>query len=326
MGNQAGKDACTTEYSTSGAGHMDHSTNGAGHMDQVSKTDAKLAIINTKVQGQRCPQILIPQLTHQSSPGLPTGTTKGMSTNTKTANQGTGSGTSSRSENLESTSAPIRPHTGGDVRWDAINMVSKSGPLNLSHFRLLKRIGYGDIGMGVIFILFDNSNQTSVSLKKLQEVLLALEYLHKHGSVYRDLKPENLLVKDEGHIMLSDFDLSLHCSVSPTLVKSSPTNEGNGGGGDSGGMLGDDQAVQGNTQPSGFFPHILPSKNRKEKSYFGLLPLRFPETPQISATARDLIKGLLVKEPQKRTGYKRGATEIKQHLFFEGVNWALVRT
>lgn len=56
------------------------------------------------------------------------------------------SGNNSRSDSLESISAPLRPHTGGDVRWDAINMVSKGSQLNLSHFRLLKRLGYGDIG------------------------------------------------------------------------------------------------------------------------------------------------------------------------------------
>mgnify|MGYP004715849489 FL=1 len=55
-------------------------------------------------------------------------------------------------------------------------------------------------------------------------------------------------------------------------------------------------------------------------------PLRFPEAPQVSFPARDLIRGLLVKEPHKRIAYKRGATEIKQHAFFEGVNWALVRS
>lgn len=223
------------------------------------------------------------------------------------------------------------------------------------------------------------------------------------GIVYRDLKPENLLVRDEGHIMLSDFDLSLRCSVSPTLVKSSSAHATNNSGGnsDSSGVLSDDQAST--TQASSFFPRILPSKkNRKAKSDFGLLvggarlpelmaeptnvrsmsfvgtheylapeiikgeghgsavdwwtfgiflyellhgstpfkgagykatlfnvvgqPLRFPETPQVSAVARDLIRGLLVKEPQKRIAYKRGATEIKQHPFFEGMNWALVRS
>ncbi|KAK6133173.1 hypothetical protein DH2020_033063 [Rehmannia glutinosa] len=54
-------------------------------------------------------------------------------------------------------------------------------------------------------------------------------------------------------------------------------------------------------------------------------PLRFPESPVVSFAARDLIRGLLVKESQHRLGYKRGATEIKQHPFFEGVNWALIR-
>lgn len=53
--------------------------------------------------------------------------------------------------------------------------------------------------------------------------------------------------------------------------------------------------------------------------------LRFPDAPATSYASRDLIRGLLVKEPQHRLGVKRGATEIKQHPFFEGVNWALIR-
>lgn len=222
------------------------------------------------------------------------------------------------------------------------------------------------------------------------------------GIVYRDLKPENVLVRDEGHIMLSDFDLSLRCSVNPTLVKSSSVHVNHGGSSGSGGILDNEFAVHGCMQPSNFLPRILPGKkNRKSKSDFGLCvggslpelmaeptnvrsmsfvgtheylapeiirgeghgsavdwwtfgiflyellhgttpfkgsgnratlfnvvgqPLRFPETPQVSFVARDLIRGLLVKEPQKRIAYKRGATEIKQHPFFEGVNWALVRS
>jgi len=37
------------------------------------------------------------------------------------------------------------------------------------------------------------------------------------GIVYRDLKPENILIRSDGHIMLSDFDLSLESTSSPTL-------------------------------------------------------------------------------------------------------------
>ena len=51
------------------------------------------------------------------------------------------------------------------------------------------------------------------------ETVLALEYLHMMGVVYRDLKPENVLVRGDGHIMLSDFDLSLKCDVVPRLLR-----------------------------------------------------------------------------------------------------------
>lgn len=49
-------------------------------------------------------------------------------------------------------------------------------------------------------------------------------------------------------------------------------------------------------------------------------PLKFPEsaTGQVSFAARDLIRGLLVKEPVHRLASKRGAGEIKAHPFFEG--------
>ncbi|TMX01590.1 hypothetical protein EJD97_024197 [Solanum chilense] len=374
-----------------------------------------------------------------------------------------------------------KPHKANDSRWEAIQAIrAKDGTLDLRHFRLLKKLGSGDIGsvylselcgtkcyfamkvmdkaslagrkkllraqtereilqsldhpfLPTLYTHFETEKFSCLvmefcpggdlhTLRQRQpgkhfseqavkfyvaEILLAMEYLHMLGIVYRDLKPENVLVREDGHIMLSDFDLSLRCAVSPTLVKLSsidvePLRKNSG------------YCVQPTCiepsciQPSCavttscFGPRFFSSKSKKEKKSkndtgnqvsplpelmaeptgarsmsfvgtheylapeiikgeghgsavdwwtFGIFlyellfgktpfkgsgnratlfnvvgqPLRFPESPVVSFSARDLIRGLLVKEPQNRLAYKRGATEIKQHPFFEGVNWALIR-
>uniref|UniRef100_M4E932 non-specific serine/threonine protein kinase n=1 Tax=Brassica campestris TaxID=3711 RepID=M4E932_BRACM len=231
------------------------------------------------------------------------------------------------------------------------------------------------------------------------EVLLAMEYLHMLGIIYRDLKPENVLVREDGHIMLSDFDLSLRCSVSPTLVRFAATTTLESK--PSSYCIQPSCIVQPDCiQPVCFTPRFLSkSKNKKKLNEsarqvrplpelmaeptsarsmsfvgtheylapeiikgeghgsavdwwtFGIFlyellfgktpfrgdvnratlfnvvgqPLRFPEHPSVSFAARDLIRGLLVKEPQHRLAYRRGATEIKQHPFFQSINWALIR-
>lgn len=40
------------------------------------------------------------------------------------------------------------------------------------------------------------------------EVVLALEYLHNHNIVHRDIKPDNMLIGQQGHLKLTDFGLS----------------------------------------------------------------------------------------------------------------------
>ncbi|XP_065859146.1 serine/threonine-protein kinase D6PKL1 [Euphorbia lathyris] len=377
------------------------------------------------------------------------------------------------------TGSANKPHKGNDPRWKAILAIrARDGILGMSHFRLLKRLGCGDIGSVYLselsgtrcyFAMKVMDKASLASRKKLTraqtereilqlldhpflptlythfetdrfsclvmeycpggdlhtlrqrqpgkhfseyaarfyaaEVLLALEYLHMLGVVYRDLKPENVLVRDDGHIMLSDFDLSLRCAVSPTLIRSSfdsdPSKRAAGGA-----FCVQPACIEPSSvciQPACFIPRLFPSKNKKKprkprlelglpgnslpelvaeptaarsmsfvgtheylapeiikgeghgsavdwwtfgiflhELLYGKTPfkgsgnratlfnvvgqqLRFPESPATSYASRDLIRGLLVKEPQHRLGVKRGATEIKQHPFFEGVNWALIR-
>ncbi|KAI3874923.1 hypothetical protein MKW98_019496 [Papaver atlanticum] len=169
---------------------------------------------------------------------------------------------------------------------------------------------------------------------------------HMLGIVYRNLKPDNVLVREDGHVMLSDFDLSLTCGVCPTLRKSSKSSYYS-------------QPAEKKTKPNTEVFHHITARPEliAEPTYaravdwwmFGIFlyeilyektsfkesgncatllnvlgqPLRFPETPTVSFAMNYLIKGLLVMDPQHRLAHRRGATEIRQYPFFQTVNWAL---
>lgn len=59
----------------------------------------------------------------------------------------TGSDISDESSSSSFSSALYKPHKANDTRWEAIQVVrSRYGALEMRHFRLLKRLGCGDIG------------------------------------------------------------------------------------------------------------------------------------------------------------------------------------
>eukprot|EP01018_Ginkgo_biloba_P040116 Gb_21156 [translate_table: standard] len=392
-----------------------------------------------------------------------------------------------------------KPHKANDAAWEAIRALRcQDGLIGLNHFKLLRRIGSGDIGkvymcqlkglqhcvyamkvvdkdalahrnklhraevekqilatldhpfLPTLYAHFDASHYSCLvmefcsggdlhSLRQRQhskrfylpsarfyaaEVLLALEYLHMMGVIYRDLKPENVLVREDGHIMLSDFDLSFRCDVVPTLQKSfkpsTKTESRKSSFSSTSSSLCAPppppsacktehvMSCTGIVPRNCFFPSTKKKNKRlssqnpqtppqpriesqpelvaepteaRSRSFvgtheylapevisgkghgsavdwwtFGIFlyemlygrtpfkginkeitlmniitqPLKFPERPDRDLeawdSARDLIKRLLMKDPRRRLGSTRGAADVKRHLFFREVNWALIRS
>ncbi|XP_051181009.1 uncharacterized protein [Lolium perenne] len=63
----------------------------------------------------------------------------------------------------------------------------------------------------------------------IAETVLAIESIHKHNYIHRDIKPDNLLLDKNGHMKLSDFGLCkpIDCSKLSTLSEDEPMTDEN---------------------------------------------------------------------------------------------------
>ncbi|KAJ0246015.1 Phototropin-2 [Hirschfeldia incana] len=214
---------------------------------------------------------------------------------------------------------------------------------------------------GELFALLDIQPMKILSEESARfyaaEVVIGLEYLHCLGIVYRDLKPENILLKKDGHIVLADFDLSFMTSCTPQLIippapnkrrksksqplptfVAEPVTQSNS-------FVGTEEYIapeiitgSGHTSAIDWWAlGILlyemlygrtpfRGKNR-QKTFANILhkDLTFPSSIPVSLVCRQLMNMLLNRDPSSRLGSKGGANEIKQHAFFRGINWPLIR-
>ncbi|EER01160.1 RAC-beta serine/threonine-protein kinase-A, putative [Perkinsus marinus ATCC 50983] len=157
------------------------------------------------------------------------------------------------------------------------------------------------------------------------EILLAIEYLHKYDIVYRDLKPENVLLDADGHVKLTDFGLSKEgimdnssaksmCGTPEYLAPEILEKKGHG------------KAVDWYSLGALMYEMLTglpPFYTRDREKLFERIrhgELSYPS--YISPIAKNLLEQLLCRDPNKRLGSgPADAQDIKSHPFFQGVDW-----
>lgn len=155
------------------------------------------------------------------------------------------------------------------------------------------------------------------------QIVLIFQYLHSQDIVYRDLKPENLLLDHTGNVKLTDFGFAKKvdyrtwtlCGTPEYIAPEILLNKGHGKPVDwwALGILiyemlaGCPPFVD--DDPMGIYQKILAGR------------ISFPR--YFDKDAKDLIRKLLVADVTKRLGnLKGGVEEIKQHKWFDKIDWA----
>lgn len=158
------------------------------------------------------------------------------------------------------------------------------------------------------------------------EILLAIEHIHNLGVVYRDLKLENVLLDEKGHVRVADFGLSkvlqrtdrpmeltqTFCGtreyVAPEMLSGKP---------------------YGSSVDLWAFGILLyeilcgrtPFYSRQRGEIYARIEnaqVFYPK--EMSKDVQDLLKGLLNRDVTQRLG-TRGLEEIKSHPWFSDVDW-----
>jgi cGMP-dependent protein kinase len=153
-------------------------------------------------------------------------------------------------------------------------------------------------------------------------VIQGFEYMHSKDIIYRDLKPENLVLELSGYVKIADFGFAKHvsdktftlCGTPDYLAPEIVTGQGHGKGVDwwTLGVLIYEMLASVSpfyaSDPLMMYRNIVRGKYKTPK-YF-------------SDEVADMVKSLLCRRATKRLGViAGGATTIKKHPWFCGIDW-----
>lgn len=178
---------------------------------------------------------------------------------------------------------------------------------------------------GELFSLLRKSQRFPNPVAKFYaaEVTLALDYLHSMHIIYRDLKPENLLLDRHGHLKITDFGFAKEvpditwtlCGTPDYLAPEVVASKGYNKSVDwwSLGILIFEMLC-------GFTPFW--DGGSPMKIYENILKGRVKYPPYIHPDAQDLLQRLITPDLTKRLGNLHGGSkDVMQHAWFVEVTW-----
>ncbi|XP_074641523.1 G protein-coupled receptor kinase 3-like [Tubulanus polymorphus] len=159
------------------------------------------------------------------------------------------------------------------------------------------------------------------------EVILGLEHMHNRFVVYRDLKPANILLDENGHVRISDLGLACdfskkkpHASVgthgymAPEVLSKGTAYDSSADWFSFGCML--YKLLKGH---SPFRQHKTKDKHEIDRMTM-TMNVEFPDS--MSPEMKSLLEQLLKRDVDERLGCRgRGSQEVKEHSFFKGIDW-----
>ena len=179
------------------------------------------------------------------------------------------------------------------------------------------------IAGGELFTYLRNIGRLDLNHSRLfgAQITLMFEYLHSMNIIYRDLKPENLLISPDGYLKLTDFGFAkvvegrtyTLCGTPEYLAPEILLNKGHGKPVDwwTLGVIIYEMLAGidpfSDEDPMSIYQKILKGK------------IKFPRN--FDKNGKSLVKHLLVSDLTKRYGnLKNGVNDIKNHRFFSGLD------
>ena len=180
------------------------------------------------------------------------------------------------------------------------------------------------IAGGELFTYLRNIGRLDSNHSRLfaAQITLMFEYLHSMNIIYRDLKPENLLINPDGYLKLTDFGFAKLvegrtynlCGTPEYLAPEILLNKGHGKPVDwwTLGIIIYEMLSGIDTfsddDPMSIYQKILKGK------------IKFPRN--FDKNAKSIVKHLLIADLTKRYGnLKNGVNDIKNHRWFAGLDW-----